>query len=162
MPDETGNESDVVEDIDSPITVPLMSWKVLDQLWVTSTRLFPEKVVVETEWVVEQEMKMLRARMSSVVLAEKLAKDSYTRSRVFPFPASPWQFFKERHRTSWWLSRFARRWPVVYEKHEMKVTVGVDRYLAYPQATIIASEFGRPVQYEAVRLDVQEPRHDRG
>lgn len=150
-----------IDEYQAPVVVAAISKKTMEQLRVEDQRLFPAQVILEANWdLVRSEIKVMRLKMSAYVLAEKLAQDHYTKARLFPFPSSPWQFFKERHKHSWWLGWLVDRRPVHYVQHSMEVTVNVDRYLAYPQATILDPKFGRAIQHEVVGFEVKEPQRD--
>lgn len=95
----------------------------------------------------------LLARMTSYVLAEQLVGDTKTIhcTKGYEFPSSPWQFYKQRHASSWWLGWLVARRPVRTEKHyqDREHEVRFERYATYPESTLRAPELGRPVIMES-------------
>lgn len=84
------------------------------------------------------------------IVSEHLADDFYYVDTIHSWPASPWQFFKERHRESWWLSWLVRRRPVEYQQTVETGQIQVQRYLGYPDAHIPSSKLGRSIPIERV------------
>jgi hypothetical protein len=92
---------------------------------------------------------MLRCRMSTYVLAEKLVGDTQLVTGEIPFPTSPWQLFKQRHAGAWWLGWLVARRPVRTSPCHWGKTVRLERYATYPNATILPPAMGAPVIVES-------------
>jgi hypothetical protein len=97
--------------------------------------------------------------VTAEVLAEKLPPERVERSQTFgiDFPASPFQHWKQKHATRWWLRRFVRRWPVRTERltREARLTVNLERYRTYPEANYVLppDKFGAPYRVAVLRED---------
>lgn len=93
----------------------------------------------------------LMVRLESEVLAERLVGGTYTSYGHKDFPASPWQFFKQRHAKAWWLRWLVERRPVRTERHTIRAEVEVTAHRTYPESRIQIPDLGRPVLIEQLR-----------
>lgn len=89
-------------------------------------------------------------RLKGYVLAETLPPAFETAKHTVDFkrPASWWQAWKDEHRGAWYARWLVRRRPPrwVEEPVEVTLTVDLQRYRTYPEATYqLPPEFGRPV-----------------
>jgi hypothetical protein len=94
-------------------------------------------------------MDQLLGRLETEVFAQRLVGDTKTGEAVTWFPASPFQFWKQRHAGAWWLRWLVRRRPVREVAHRTPWSVTFERYAHYPAATIETPKLGRPVIWEA-------------
>lgn len=100
---------------------------------------------VSEDWILGS----LVARLEGVVLSEKLVHDTSIKGVGYSeHPASPWQFFKQRHESSWWLGWLVERRPVRTERHRVEVKAEFTRWAHYPHAKVNIPELGRPVIFE--------------
>lgn len=103
-----------------------------------------------------------RLEFEAKVLSHRIAEatQSTTVAMGLDFPASPWQFFKQRHVDSWWLGWLVRRRPVRTQRFSKskRVTLTIDRFHEFPEANIVVppERFGKPYLYDAVRWDQTE------
>jgi hypothetical protein len=108
---------------------------------------------VDPKFYVAHEAEELVLRLQADVLSEKLPPATVGRDWdvVWPFPSSPWQFWKRRHGGAWWLAWFVRRWPVRVEPHRrrMHLEVDIERYRTFPESRIQLPDdtLGRPFLY---------------
>jgi hypothetical protein len=96
------------------------------------------------------------------VLAEKLPPEQVTKSTTiedtqvvnYPTPATWWDHWKVDHADRWWAGWFARRFPPAIEaraktvefKRDVTLTVDLQRYRSYPEATFVPPpNLGAPV-----------------
>lgn len=97
----------------------------------------------------------MRLVLEAFVLGEKLPAKEITKEETvtMDFPASPWQFFKEKHSSAWWLRWFVSRWPAQFIefKETVSITAVWDQMEIYPENTLNA-QLGKPV------VIVSEPR----
>lgn len=121
-------------------------------------------------WQPESEVEAMLVEVESYVLRERLVGDTKRVRKVVPvetpmrFPASPWQFFKQRHQTSWWLGWLVRRRPVRTRLHSVtrsvtfEAEVTFERYATYPEATVYypPDRLGKPVLVERFTTGVSE------
>ncbi len=97
--------------------------------------------------------------LRGVVLGERLAEKEVTvvteGIAVFVFPTSPWQFFKQRHATSWWMRWLVRRRPVRLDHSRQKVQrakrVVLEQFATFPMSPLRTPEKYRGS--EVVRYD---------
>lgn len=80
--------------------------------------------------------------LTSYVLADHIASDTYTAREMFEAPRSTWQMFKRTHAESWWLGWLVRWHPVENATETRLVSVQVKRYLTYPDAAIRTPSLG--------------------
>lgn len=78
----------------------------------------------------------LVAQLTSHVLADHIADDTYSKAFTFKAPRTTWQTFKQTHAGSWWLGWLVTRRPVVNRHEDVILTVHVKRHLTYPDAAI--------------------------
>ena len=91
-------------------------------------------------------------RLEAEVLADRLVGDTKTAHGALFFPASPWQFFKGKHSSSWWLGWLVRRRPVRNDEHPYTATVTFERYATYPYSRLHPHpDLGRAVLLEQFR-----------
>lgn len=100
-----------------------------------------------------------RLQFEAHVLSHRIAEatQSTTVTMGLDFPASPWQFFKQRHADSWWLGWLVRRRPVRTQRQtkSKRVTLTIDRFHEFPEAKVVVppESFGRPYVCDMVRWD---------
>ena len=88
--------------------------------------------------------------LSSYALADKLAPKEYTVTHSFSKPSSSWQHFKLNHEDSWWMRRFARRWPPRLIGETKSTTIQIDTMVAFPHSGYYPENLGKPVIIQTV------------
>lgn len=138
------------------VTLPLQQYKVARRVPLNTLLSSYETVNPATlvkEMVIELEAKVLSHQ---TVSDTKRVNHEVAFDHQHHFPASPWQFFKQRHADSWWLRWLVTRRPVQTTRHTVRThkiittEVRFERYDTYPQATVRLpeAEFGRPYVLE--------------
>lgn len=89
----------------------------------------------------------LIVRVERDVLSDKRAEDTY--EKTLAVPTSTWQFFKNRHRDSWWMRWYVRLRPV--DTNAWQARLVVERWQTYPEARLPREQYGRAVIFEQVR-----------
>ena len=86
--------------------------------------------------------------LEGVVLAERLAEKEITvvtkGYATFRFPTSPWQYFKQRHVTAWWMRWLVRRRPIRLGTSRSEVIrskrVRLEQFATFPMSPIRTPE----------------------
>lgn len=90
------------------------------------------------------------AELRVSVLAEKLPpeKVEHTETVTFEHPDGWWQTFRDQYRDRWWMRWSTRRWPVRHQTHRksVRLAVSLQRFHAFPEATVVLPELGNPVR----------------
>lgn len=106
---------------------------------------------VETRYsqVVDEARDALIIELNAYVLGKRLPTKEITKQEtvIMDFPASPWQFFKDKHSNAWWLRWFVNRWPVLFNefKEDVEMTAVWEQMEIYPENTINA-QLGKPIR----------------
>lgn len=98
--------------------------------------------------------------LHAAIYAHKIAQDTIERDAVLTvdMPTSPWQFFKDAHAGSWWLSWFTNRWPAKTRKIVQKAHFRVDvrKFNAFPDSSIrYPDELGAPIRWIDYRAETE-------
>jgi hypothetical protein len=93
----------------------------------------------------------VRVRIEQFVVAEKLAADRYHTMVGWKQPATTWDMYKHTHADSWWLGWLVRRRPARCKQYSQLATIEVERYAAYPDATVEFPHLGKPVPIELIK-----------
>jgi hypothetical protein len=92
----------------------------------------------------------LIAKLSTEVLSHKVADSTY--SMTVPYPASPWDHFKYKHRANPLMARWIKRHPISYTHKTGTVTLS--KAHRFPESNIrYPKSLGRVVVQEEGRLD---------
>ena len=126
----------------------LVSEKILDFLRVYKSVRVKNDIFFSSDYMID--FNQWRVMAEKDMLVEHLADDFYYVDTIHSWPASPWQFFKDRHRDSWWLNWLVHRWPVEYQQTTETGQIKVKRYLGYPEAEIKSPRLGQAVPWETV------------
>jgi hypothetical protein len=96
---------------------------------------------------------MVRMTVEQLVLAIKERTNRVELYGEVHVPTTAWQMFKYRHKSSWWLKRVVKRWPVKTEEWFTKQTVDVDTYATFPNADydLLQARLGEPVRLDLLR-----------
>ena len=112
----------------------------------------------------EADVQTLMLRLESHVLAHQIATGTERHLiayDLFKFPASPWQFFKQRHADSWWLGWLVRRHPVRehVERRAYHNVVTIGRHMTFPDCNwAFPDGFGQPVMVDVVKIEHEVDR----
>lgn len=140
-------------DLNSPI-VPAPQKCILEAFKVNSRQRLSRQMLERTKISTFTDMitQNLVMDLEATVYAHKVAQDTIERDAAMSVdvPTSTWQFFKDAHAGSWWLSWFTNRWPAKTRKIGKTVHFKVDvrKYNAFPDAAIqYPPELGRPIPW---------------
>lgn len=114
-----------------------------------SKGVFTEMKLIEDE--LSHIYNVMYADLNAFVLGKSLPPEVKMVSIDFEFeyPASPWQMFKEKHKDSWWMRAFVRRYPVQSNtvKKNKRATVSWDKKAIFPDQELVKwkEKLGDPV-----------------
>lgn len=101
----------------------------------------------------------LAVALKKDILAEKLPPASVTAHKRVEFsrtfPADWWQLWKNQHAPSWFRRRWPVRWTTETEVRDVEVTVDLQKYRTYPEATYALPKLGKPVKFHAVNVQAR-------
>ena len=117
---------------------------VMERLYVNFHKIVPDLALARGQF--EFFTRLDQAMVGTVAQLRGWLLDGHKQDReefdVIEFPASPWQFFKQRYAPEWWL----RRWPVAME--ERRVCVAVHHHHICPHVTVESSDLdGRSLHF---------------
>ena len=94
---------------------------LMERLYVHLHKIIPDLAVSRGQF--EFYTRLDQAMVGTIAHFQGWLLDGHKKDReesdVIEFPASPWQFFKQRHAPKWFLSR----WPVVMEERTVRVAI---------------------------------------
>lgn len=123
--------------------------RIVSRVKLGVNRVIPQYVAQSAGFDIQEQV---GTEMYLTLMAEVLRDHvvSETQEAELHVAASWWQHFKLTYQGTWWMRRFARRYPVEYLT--MVSTVHFDRYYDYPDARIALpkGKFGDFVCIETV------------
>lgn len=107
-----------------------------------------------------KEVEAMLVSLESHVMAHKIfvhTEKHLVASDTWEFPASPWQFFKQRHRDRWWMRWLVVRRPVRLDSHhrDYERTVVIGRHVTFPDCSLdfYDAQMGKPVIVDTVEVE---------
>lgn len=103
----------------------------------------------------------LTVELQKQVLTEKLPPASVTAHKrvefTFQMPASWWQMWKFEYAYRWHTRWIVKRWPVRFQRDEqvkaVEVTVNLQLYRTYPEATYAIPNLGASVKFHTLNVE---------
>lgn len=81
------------------------------------------------------------AQLRATMMGKKVPSHEVTESRTFTVnvPASPWQYFKDNHKDSWWLGWLVNRRPVCTTGtyHKATLTATWEQFIGFPWQEVV-------------------------
>lgn len=129
------------------------AYTTLDWEQLRAAHRIPCGVIANYKEIKDEARDDLILELNAFVLGKRFqSKDiCQTETVHMDFPASPWQFFKDKHSDTWWLRWFVNKFPVLVNEFKEDVVFKAvwDIKQIYPENTLNA-RLGAPIIIEAV------------
>lgn len=105
--------------------------------------------IAENVYLFDQVRNLSMLKFQTHILGQDLPSHTVCKTSSMKFPTSPWQHFKQKHATSWWMRKFVSKWPVKLDTHNFSLTATWDQMVTYPWQKHVKydrKQLGQPVR----------------